>query len=159
MYRNLGSGRFQDISERAGAGLLLPRCSRGAAFGDIFHTGQVDVVINNLNDYPSLLRNQSPSPNSWLLVKLMGTRTNRAAIGSRVIVETDGRRQIQEVRSGGSFCSQSDLRLHFGLGRAREAARVAVKWLGGTQENFEHVTANQLVVIQEGKGIVAQEKF
>ena len=159
LYRNLGNGRFQDISERAGAGLLLPRCSRGAAFGDIFHTGQVDVVINNLNDYPSLLRNQSPSPNSWLLVKLIGTRTNRAAIGSRVIVETDGRRQIQEVRSGGSFCSQSDLRLHFGLGRAREATRVAVKWLGGTQENFEHVTANRLVVVQEGKGIVAQEKF
>src|SRR5216684_598527 len=104
-------------------------------------------------------RNQSPSPNAWLLARLVGTRTNRAAIGSRVLVESEGRRQIQEVRSGGSFCSQSDLRLHFGLGRAREATRVQVKWLGGTQENFEHVTANQLVVIQEGKGIVAQEKF
>ncbi len=159
LYRNLGNGRFQDISDRGGPGLLLPRCSRGAAFGDIFHTGQIDVAINNLNDVPTLLRNQSASPNSWMLVRLVGTRTNRAAIGSRVIVEAEGRRQIQEVRSGGSFCSQSDLRLHFGLGRAREATRVQVKWLGGGQEIVEHVPADRLVVIHEGKGIVSQEKF
>src|SRR5438874_2296035 len=159
LYRNLGNGRFQDISARGGPGLVSPRCSRGAAFGDIFRTGQIDVVINNLNDFPTLLRNQSPSPNSWLLVRLVGTRANRAAIGSRVIVEAEGRRQIQEVRSGGSFCSQSDLRLHFGLGRAREATRVTVNWLGGKQEILEHVPANRLVVIREGKGIVGQEKF
>jgi len=159
LYHNLGNGRFQDISEHGGPGLLLPRCSRGAAFGDIFHTGQIDIAINNLNDGPTLLRNQSPSPNAWLLVRLVGTRTNRAAIGSRVLVESEGRRQIQEVRSGGSFCSQSDLRLHFGLGRAREATRVTVKWLGGGQEIVEHVPADRLVVIQEGKGIVGQGKF
>ncbi len=159
LYRNLGNGRFQDISDRGGPGLLLPRCNRGAAFGDIFHTGQIDVAINNLNDVPTLLRNQSASPNSWMLVRLVGTRTNRAAIGSRVIVEAEGRRQIQEVRSGGSFCSQSDLRLHFGLGRAREATRVQVKWLGGGQEIVEHVPVDRLVVIHEGKGIVSQEKF
>jgi len=159
LYRNLGNGRFQDISDRGGPGLLLPRCSRGAAFGDIFHTGQIDVAINNLNDVPTLLRNQSASPNSWMLVRLVGTRTNRAAIGSRVIVEAEGRRQIQEVRSGGSFCSQSDLRLHFGLGRAREATRVQVKWLGGGQEIVEHVPVDRLVVIHEGKGSVSQEKF
>jgi len=159
LYRNQGSSRFEDISEQSGGGLLVRRCSRGAAFGDMFHTGQIDVVINNLNDAPTLLRNQSPSTNSWLLVRLVGTRTNRAAIGSRVIVEAEGRRQIQEVRSGGSFCSQSDLRLHFGLGRAREAMRLTIKWLSGRQEVLEHVPANGLVVIQEGKGIVGQEKF
>ncbi|HKR84464.1 MAG TPA: CRTAC1 family protein, partial [Terriglobales bacterium] len=159
LYRNIGNGRFEDISELCGAGLRLSRCSRGAAFGDIFNTGQVDVVINNLNDSPTLLQNQSPSANSWLLVRLIGTRTNRAAIGSRVIVESEGRQQIREVRSGGSFCSQNDLRLHFGLGRAREASRVSVKWLGGEQEIVERVPANRLVVIQEGKGIVGQEKF
>src|SRR5437667_7286 len=159
LYRNIGNGRFEDISEGSGAGLLLPRCSRGAAFGDIFRTGQIDVVINNLNDPPTLLRNLSPSVNSWLLVRLVGTHTNRAAVGSRVVLEAEGRQQIQEVRSGGSFCSQSDLRLHFGLGRAREASRVTVKWLGGGQETLERVPANRLVVIQEGKGIVEQEKF
>ena len=97
--------------------------------------------------------------NSWLLVRLVGTRTNRAAIGSRVILEAEGHQQIQEVRSGGSFCSQSDLRLHFGLGRASEVTHLTVKWLGGGQEAFEHVPANRPVVIQEGKGIVGQEKF
>jgi enediyne biosynthesis protein E4 len=112
-----------------------------------------------LNDHLTLLRNQSPSPNSWLLLRLVGTRTNRAAIGSRVMVEAAGRRQIQEVRSGGSFCSQSDLRLHFGLGRAHEATRVTIRWLGGAQEVLEHVAANRLIVIQEGKGIVSQERF
>jgi hypothetical protein len=159
LYRNMGNGRFEDISEQGGAGLLLSRCSRGAAFGDIFNTGQVDIVINNLNDFPSLLRNRSPSTNSWLLVRLVGTRTNRAAIGSKVSVEAEGRQQIREVRSGGSFCSQSDLRLLFGLGGAHEASRVTVKWLGGGQEILERVPANRLVVIQEGKGIVGQEKF
>jgi enediyne biosynthesis protein E4 len=159
LYRNLGNGRFEDISERSGGGLLASRCGRGAAFGDIFNSGQVDVVINNLNDVPTLLRNQSPSTNSWIVVRLVGTRTNRAAIGSRVIIESDGRRQMQEVRSGGSFCSQSDLRLHFGLGHAREATRILVKWLNGGQEVLEHVAANRLLVIQEGKGIVGQEQF
>jgi len=159
LYRNLGNRRFEDISARSGPGLLAPHCSRGAAFGDMFHSGQIDIVINNLNDTPTLLRNQSPSPNSWLLVRLVGTRTNRAAIGSRVIVEAEGRRQVQEVRSGGSFCSQSDLRLHFGLGRAHEASRLIVKWLSGGQDIFEHVSANRLVVIQEGNGIVGQDKF
>jgi hypothetical protein len=158
LYRNLGNGRFLDISSQAGPGLLANRCSRGAAFGDIFHTGQVDIVINNLNDYPTLLRNEAPTSNSWLLIKLVGTRTNRAAIGTRVIVETEARRQIQEVRSGGSFCSQNDLRLHFGLGRARDA-RVTVRWLSGGQEVLERVPANRLVTIQEQKGIVSQEVF
>ncbi len=159
LYRNLGGGRFQDISERAGHGLSAPNCSRGAAFGDVFHTGQIDVAVNNINARPSLLRNQSPSPNSWLLVKLAGTKTNRSAIGSRVIVEAGNQRQIQEVRSGGSFCSQNDLRLHYGLGRAQEADKVIVHWLSGTQEILERVPVNRLVTIQEGKGIIALEAF
>jgi hypothetical protein len=96
--------------------------------------------------------------NSWLLVKLIGTNTNRAAIGSRVVVETENRRQVQEVRSGGSFCSQNDLRLHFGLGAAKDA-RLRIRWLGGAEETMEHVPANRLVAVQQGKGIIAQESF
>ena len=111
-----------------------------------------------MNDYLSLLRNQAPPSNSWLLVKLIGTRTNRSAIGSRVSVKAGDRRQVQEVRSGGSFCSQNDLRLHFGLGAAKEA-RVLVRWLGGIEETFDHVAANRFVVIQEGKGIISQDPF
>jgi hypothetical protein len=158
MMRNVDGSRFVNISERAGLAFAESRCSRGAAFGDIFNTGRIDIVLNNLNDYPSLLRNQSPPTNSWLLVKLIGTKTNRSAIGSRVSVRAGDRRQVQEVRSGGSFCSQNDLRLHFGLGAAK-AASVQVRWLGGAEETFEHIAANRLVVIQEGKGIISQDAF
>src|ERR1700731_564562 len=114
LMRNVDGSRFMNISGQSGPAFAESRCSRGAAFGDIFNTGRIDIVINNLNDYPSLLRKQSPSPNSWLLVKLIGTKTNRAAIGSRVFVDANNRRQMQEVRSVGSFCSQNDLRVHFG---------------------------------------------
>jgi hypothetical protein len=158
LMRNVDGHRFTNISGQAGPAFLESRCGRGAAFGDIFNTGRAGIVVNNLNDYPSLLRNQSPSTNSWLLVKLVGTTTNRAAIGSRVVVFANNRRQVQEVRSGGSFCSQNDLRLHFGLGTAKEA-RVQVRWLGGAEETLEHVPANRMVVIQEGKGIIQQESF
>jgi len=158
LMRNVDGHRFANVSDQAGPAFLESRCGRGAAFGDIFNTGRIGMVVNNLNDYPSLLRNQSLSTNSWLLVKLLGTTTNRAAIGSRVIVTANDRRQVQEVRSGGSFCSQSDLRLHFGLGTAKEA-RLQVRWLGGAEESLEHVPANRLVVIQEGKGIISQEAF
>ena len=158
LLRNLGNGRFEDVSDRCGPGFLAAHCSRGAAVGDIFRTGQLDIVVNNINDSPTLLRNQQPSANKWLLVQLAGVKTNRSAIGSRVVLEADGHRQMQEVRSGGSFCSQSDLRLHFGLGSAREA-RLEIHWLGGGTETFAHVPANRLVTVQEGKGIVAQEEF
>ena len=159
LYFNTGNGRFEDVSDRGGPALLETRCGRGLAVGDIFHTGQLDAVINNINDRANLLHNQRPSPNTWLLVRLVGTKTNRAAIGSRVLVEADSRRQFQEVRSGGSFCSQSDLRLHFGLGRAGEAQRVEVQWLSGAKEILEHVSANQSLTIEEGKGIVSHESW
>jgi hypothetical protein len=158
LMRNVDGNRFVNISGQSGPAFTESRCSRGAAFGDIFNTGRIDIVLNNLNDYPSLLRNQAPPSNSWLLVKLIGTRTNRSAIGSRVSVKAGDRRQVQEVRSGGSFCSQNDLRLHFGLGAAKEA-RVLVRWLGGIEETFDHVAANRFVVIQEGKGIISQDPF
>jgi hypothetical protein len=158
LMRNVDGSRFVNISEQAGPAFAESRCSRGAAFGDVFNTGRIDIILNNLNDYPSLLRNQSPPTNSWLLVKLIGTKTNRSAIGSRVSVQAGDRRQVQEVRSGGSFCSQNDLRIHFGLGAAKEA-RVQVRWLGGAEETFEHIAANRLVVIQEGKGIISQDAF
>ena len=122
LMRNIDGHRFANVSEQAGPAFLESRCGRGAAFGDIFNTGRIGIVVNNLNDYPSLLRNQSPSTNSWLLVKLIGTATNRAAIGSRVVLTANNRRQVQEVRSGGSFCSQNDLRLHFGLGDSERSS-------------------------------------
>lgn len=159
LFRNLRNGRFEDISAQCGTAFSESRCGRGLAVGDLFHTGQLDLVVNNINDRPSLLRNQKPSSNSWLLVRLIGAKTNKSAIGSRVIVSTEKQRAMQEVRSGGSFCSQNDLRLHFGLGPNVRSARVEVRWLGGTTQVLEHVPANRLVTIEEGKGITAQESW
>jgi len=159
LFRNLRNGRFEDISAQSGPAFSESRCGRGLAVGDLFHTGQLDLVVNNINDRPSLLRNQKPSSNSWLLVRLIGAKTNKSAIGSRVIVSTEKQRAMQEVRSGGSFCSQNDLRLHFGLGPNVRSARVEVRWLGGTTQVLEQVPTNRLVTIEEGKGIVAQESW
>ncbi|TAM81642.1 MAG: CRTAC1 family protein [Acidobacteria bacterium] len=159
LFRNLRSGRFEDISAESGVAFTGSRCGRGLAVGDLFHTGQLDLVVNNINDRPSLLRNQRPTSNSWMLIRLVGAKTNKSAIGSRVIVSTGALRSMQEVRSGGSFCSQNDLRLHFGLGPNVRSARVEVRWLSGNTQVLEGVPANHLVTIEEGRGIVARESW
>jgi hypothetical protein len=159
VYRNLGDGRFEDISLQSGPGILLKRSSRGAAFGDIFNTGQIDVVINNMNASPTLLRNVAPSPNHWFLVRLIGQKTNRAAIGSRVRLSAGSLHEVQEVLSGCGFCSQNDFRLHFGLGKAEKVDRLEVHWLGGTVETYQDLPANRLVTVVEGKGIESVQEL
>ena len=159
LYVNRRDGTFGDVSLRAGPGIALEKSSRGAAFGDLFNTGQVNAVVNNMNDAPTLLHNRRPSPNHALLIELEGTRSNRSAIGARVSVQAQGRRMIDEVRSGGSFCSQNDLRLRFGLGPRQEAESVEIAWPSGRTEIFHRVAADQWVRIREGAGIVASRKF
>jgi hypothetical protein len=153
VYRNLGNAKFEDVSLKSGPGILLRRCARGAAFGDLFNTGQIDVVINNMNDIPSLLRNVTPSPHNWFQVSLIGRRANRAAIGSRATLWTGQHRQIAEVQSGESFCSQNDLRLHFGLGTNKKVDRLDIGWLGGGQESYRDLGVNCLATIVEGEGV------
>jgi enediyne biosynthesis protein E4 len=153
VYRNLGNGKFEDVSLNTGPGTLLRRCSRGAAFGDLFNTGQIDVVINNMNDVPSLLRNVTPSPHNCFQVRLIGQKTNRAAIGSRAILWTGPHRQTAEVQSGGSFCSQNDLRLHFGLGTSGRVDRLEIGWLGGGHDVYRDLPVNCLVTLVEGTGV------
>lgn len=159
VYRNLGDGRYEDISLQSGPGILLKRSSRGAAFGDLFNTGQIDVVVNNMNAPPTLLRNVAPSPNRWLLVRLVGQRTNRGAVGSRVRLWTGPFQQTQEVLSGCGFCSQNDFRLHFGLGKAEKVDRLEIHWLGGVVETYQDLPANRLVTVAEGKGIQSVLEF
>ena len=154
LYRNLGNGRFEDVSMRAGPALLVKKASRGAAFGDLFNTGQQDVVVNNMNDAPSLLHNCTALEGHSLLVELVGTRSNRSAIGARVTVSVSGRRLIDEVRSGGSFCSHNDLRITVGLGAQKRADRIEVAWPSGAADVVTGVDADQLVVIREGSGVV-----
>jgi len=159
LYVNRRDGTFGDVSLRAGPGIALEKSSRGAAFGDLFNTGQVNAVVNNMNDAPTLLHNRRPSPNHALLIELEGTRSNRSAIGARVSVQAQGWRMIDEVRSGGSFCSQNDLRLRFGLGPRQEAESVEIAWPSGRTEILHRVAADQWVRIREGAGIVASRKF
>jgi hypothetical protein len=154
LYRNLGNGRFEDVSAGAGAAILAENLGRGCAFGDFDNDGDVDVIVNNLDGPPTLLRNDGGSGHHSILVKCVGTKSNRSAIGARVRVTRGDHSQIREVMSGSSYYSQSDLRLHFGLGSTAAADAVEVSWPSGLKETFRDLPADHLFVIQEAKGIV-----
>ena len=158
VYRNLGNGKFQDVSAQMGTGITERYSSRGAAFGDYDNDGDIDVLILNMNDPPSLLRNDGGNKNNWIKIKLIGTHCNRTAIGARVRVTVGGRTQLDEVHSGASVMSQSDLRLHFGVGDARKIDAIEVKWPTTWKvENFSDIDANQILTIREGSGIIKKD--
>jgi hypothetical protein len=160
LYRNLGDGRFQNVSSAAGPAFDELYSSRGCAFGDFNNDGRVDILISNMNDRPSLWRNETQNSNSSILVKLIGTRSNRDAIGARVRVVTGKHEQIDEVHSGDSVMSMSDLRLHFGLGNAKKVDLLEVRWPSTSQlAQFKDIDANQIIYIREGSGIVRKEPF
>ena len=151
VFRNLGKGIFEELTEAAGPGVAAAHCSRGCAFGDFDNDGDVDVLIVNLNEPPSLLRNDVTGKANWLKVKLEGVKSNRSAIGARVLVHYDTTVQAQAVVSQSSFYSCNDFRLHFGLGNSPNAD-VEVFWPAGLHEKFRQVPANQLVTLREGVG-------
>ncbi len=151
LYRNLGNGKFEDVSQDAGPGILEPAPARGCAIGDFDNDGDLDVVVNCVNDVPQLLRCDSTLKNNWLKVRTVGTKSNRSGIGARVICKPQGEHeQSDEVRSGGSYISQSDLRVHFGLGKA-VTADIEVRWPSGQVDKLSAVKANQVVTVTEGK--------
>jgi enediyne biosynthesis protein E4 len=159
VYRNLGDGRFKDVSAELGPGISARYSSRGAAFGDYDNDGGMDMLILNMNDLPSLLHNVGGNRQNWIKLKLVGTKCNRTAIGARVWVTTGKHRQVDEVHSGTSVMSQNDLRLHFGLGSAETVDLIEVKWPTTQKiERFTQVKANQILTIREGEGIVASMK-
>jgi hypothetical protein len=149
LYHNTGKGTFDDISEAAGPAVLAPHSSRGLAVGDIDNDGTLEVLVNNQNEPPSLWKQTRRAPGHWLLLKLVGTRSNRSAIGARVVVTADGHKQTDEVRSGGSYLSQNDLRLHFGLGEATRADSIEVRWPSGQHTVLKDVAADRIVTITE----------
>jgi hypothetical protein len=149
LYQNTGEGRFRDISERAGPAVLEKHSSRGAAFGDIDNDGMVEIAVNNQNEPPSLLKQAVRPEGHWMILKLIGTRSNRSAIGARVQLTAGGHTQAQEVRSGGSYLSQGDLRLHFGLGTAAAADRIEIRWPTGRTETMKGAAADRIVTIRE----------
>jgi enediyne biosynthesis protein E4 len=152
LFRNVDGVKFKEVPPATGSGLANVSTGRGAAFGDLFNDGQIDVVINNIDSTPSLLRNVVKNGNHWLTLKLVGgTRSPRDAIGAKVFLTTGGVRQRADVFSGGSYCSSSDQRLHFGLGSATRADKIEIYWPSGLKQQVAVPRVDQIVTIEEGK--------
>jgi len=158
IYRNLGNGRFKEVTAECGPGAQEMQSSRGCAFGDYDNDGDIDVLIMNMNELPTLLRNDYNSnqrgANNWLSLKLIGTKSNRSAIGAKVRVKTGARLQTQELTSQSSYYSCNDPRLHFGLGGNSRAEQIEIRWPNGQTEIIKDIAANQIVAIKEGFGVV-----
>jgi len=165
LYRNLRNGKFEDISEAVGPGISAPSASRGCAFGDFDNDGDFDFVVNCVNGAPQLIRCDSSLKNNWIKVRTIGTKSNRTGIGARLrcVVqmpgETKPHQQIDEVRSGGSYFSQNDLRIHFGVGNALKVDLLEIRWPSGTVDALKDVAVNQLVYVKEGEGVVRNVSF
>jgi hypothetical protein len=149
LYQNLGNGKFKDVTKDAGPAFSELHSARGAAFGDIDNDGTLEVAVNNQNEAPSLFKQSSNAAGHWLILKLEGTKSNRSAIGTRVKVVTGEHAQWGEVRSGGSYLSQSDLRLHFGLGTATSVDRIEVVWPSGSKQVIERQAADRVLMVKE----------
>ena len=156
LFHNDGNGKFSEVAARAGDALVVPRVSRGAAFGDIDNDGNVDVVINNLDGKPTILHNDGGAKNNFVTIKTVGKGPNRDALGARVKVVARDLVQWDEVRSGGSYLSSSDTRLHYGLGKRSQMDLIEVHWPDGQTETVKNIAANQFLTIQEGAGVIKQ---
>lgn len=152
LYHNNGNGTFTDISDSAGPGINAPSSARGLSVGDLWNNGQLSVVINNVYATPSVLVNTVRSSNHWIGFKTIGTRSNRDGIGARISVKNGQRTLVDEVRSGSSYISQNDMRVHFGLGAATRAESVQVRWPSGLAEHFDNLPADTIHTLKEGSG-------
>jgi hypothetical protein len=153
LFRNLGNGTFEELESQGGDGITAAHSSRGCAFGDFDNDGDMDVLIVNMNEPPSLLRNDLKVSQNWLKIKLEGVKSNRSAIGARVLAHYGNKVQAQALVSQSSYYSCNDPRLHFGLGASTEAT-LDIYWPNGLHERYQEISANQLVTIREGAGLV-----
>ena len=159
LFRNKGDRTFEDITSATGLASLPMASRRGAAFGDLKNDGNIDILLLNVGEPPSLLMQDAPNPRHRVLFRLVGTKSNRAAIGARVTVTAGGMTQFDEVRGGGSYLSQNDLRLHFGLGEATSMPTVSIRWPNGNTETLSNVAADAIYTITEGQGITHTQKL
>ena len=156
LYHNNGDGTFHDISAEAGSGINDMHAGRGLAVGDLWNDGRISAVISNMNDHPSLLVNQVRSTNHWIGIRTVGTKSNRDGIGARITVKAGARTLVDEVRSGASYASSNDVRVHFGLGATAKVEWVEVRWPSGLTERFEELAADKIHTLMEGNGKAAE---
>ena len=160
LYRNLRNGRFEDVSMQAGPGISASVAARGCAFGDFDNDGDIDMIVNTVNDYPQLIRCDSQTKNNWIKVRTIGVKSNRSGIGARLKCvthmpgEAKPHSQIDEVRSGGGYFSQNDLRVHFGLGKAEKVDLLEIRWPSDHVDSLKDVKVNQVIYVKEGEGII-----
>jgi enediyne biosynthesis protein E4 len=159
LFRNNRDGTFADVSTAAGVAAMPLKSRRGVAFGDIANNGNIDMVVLNVGEAPSLLLNTARNSNHRVLFKLVGVKSNRAAIGARVTVRAAGMTQFNEVRGGGSYLSQNDLRLHFGLGPSANVDSVQIRWPNGNLEELKNLAADAIYTIVEGQGVKNTSKL
>ena len=159
LHHNNRDGTFSEVAAQMGTTLMQERVGRGAAFGDIDNDGDIDIVVNDLDGSPQLLRNDGGNSNNSVLIKTVGVNSNRDGIGARVKVVSGDLTQIDEVRSGGSYLSQNDLRLHFGLEKRTIIDLIEVRWPSGVIDKITNLSANRILTIKEGKGVVEQKYF
>jgi len=152
LYHNLGNGKFADISDDAGPGIKTAASSRGLAVGDLWNDGRMSAIISNMNAMPSLLVNQVHYPNHWIAIHTIGTTSNRDGIGAHISVKAGGRTLVDEVRSGSSYSSNSDMRVHFGLGSATKIDFVEIRWPSGRTERFQDPAVDKIHSLKEGSG-------
>ena len=154
LFRNEHNGTFSEVAAQSGKALMIPRVSRGAAFGDIDNDGNIDVVVENLDGKPTVLRNEGGNRGNWITIKLAGRGLNRDAVGAKVKVTAGDLVQWDEVHAGGSYLSSSDLRLHYGLGKRTQVDLIEIHWPDGQVERISTVAANYFIFVEQGKGIV-----
>jgi len=159
LFRNKGNRTFEDITGATGLSSAPLACRRGAAFGDVRNDGNIDILVLNVGEPPSLFVQDVPSPRHRVLFRLIGTRSNRAAIGARVTISSGGMTQFNEVRGGGSYLSQNDLRLHFGLGESKIMDTVKISWPSGSVEMLRNIAADAIYTITEGQGITHTQQL
>jgi hypothetical protein len=163
LFLNRHDGTFRNISESVGPAIQIPQVSRGAAFGDLFNDGHVDIVVENLDGKPMILRHeggrdQGGNHNHWIGFELAGTKSNRLALNARVKAVAGDLVQVDEVRSGGSYLSQNDLRIHFGLGSHDRLDRIEIRWPSGDTETIDNLAADRFYAVKEGEGVVPRER-
>lgn len=159
VFLNRGDGKFADVSDAVGDAVKIAQASRGAVFGDLDNDGKIDVVVENIDGAPMVLHNEGTNVNHWITFELTGTRSNRLAFGAKVRVIAGAMAQVDEVRSGGSYLSQNDLRMHFGLGTANKADDVEIRWPSGDTQILYNLAADHIYIVKEGVGIIPREQL